>query len=86
MVLVAVGERHEGLLKRLSRNEVAGCLSGITRRCRHSKSSRRHKSVPVSGGLNASNSCSTGNPWSKKVDSKVHKFDGFSHGVGILLL
>ena len=26
MVLVAVGERHEGLQTRLPRNEVAGCL------------------------------------------------------------
>ena len=70
VVLVAVGERHESLQKRLLRNEVAGCLSGITHRYRHSKSQRWHKGVPVSGGLHASNSCSTGNPWSKRVDSK----------------
>ena len=38
VVLVAVGERHESLQKMLSRNEVAGCLSGTARRCRHSKS------------------------------------------------
>ena len=34
------------------------------------------------GGLNVSNSYSTGNPWSKRVDSR----DGFSHGVVMLLL
>ena len=38
VVLVAVGERHECLQIILSRNEVAGCLSAIARRCRHSKS------------------------------------------------
>ena len=38
VVLVFVGERHESLQKWLPRNEVAGCLSGITRCCRHSKS------------------------------------------------
>ena len=38
VVLVAVGEMHEGLQKRLPRNEVAGCLSGIAHRRRHSKS------------------------------------------------
>ena len=37
MVLV-VGERHESLQRMLPRNEVAGCLSGFARRCRHSKS------------------------------------------------
>ena len=67
--------------------EWSSWMSGrITHRCRHSKSQRRHKSVPVSSGLNASNSCSTGNPWSKRVDSKLHKLDGFPHGVVILLL
>ena len=66
MVLVVEGERHE----MLSRNEVAGCLSEIAHRCRHSKGERQHKGVPVSGRLSASNSCSTGNPWSKRVDSK----------------
>ena len=38
VVLVAVGERHESLQRRLPRNEVAGCLSKIACRCRHSKS------------------------------------------------
>ncbi len=38
VILVAVGETHEGPQKRLSRNEVAGCLSVIMRRCRYSKS------------------------------------------------
>ena len=37
VVLVAAGERREGLQKRLSGNEVAECLSAITRRSRHSK-------------------------------------------------
>ena len=36
-VMVTVGERHEGLQKRLSRNEVAECQSEIMRRCRYSK-------------------------------------------------
>ena len=38
VVLVSVEERHECLQKRLFMNEVAGCLSVIMRRCRHSKS------------------------------------------------
>ena len=29
VVLVAVGERHESLLRRFPRNEVAGCLSEL---------------------------------------------------------
>ena len=33
VVLVVVGERHESLQKMLPRNEVAGYLSEITRRC-----------------------------------------------------
>ena len=49
---------------------VAGCLSGIACHCRHRKSERWHKGVPVSGGLRACNSCSTGNPWSKRLDSR----------------
>ena len=48
--------------KMLFRNEVARCLSEITRRCRYSKSYRRHIGVPVSGRLNASNLYSTGKP------------------------
>ena len=86
MVLVAVGERHKGLQKRLSRNDVTECLSRIICRCRHSKSKRRHKSVPVSGRITTSNLCSTGNPWSKRIDLRVHKLDGFPLGVMVLLL
>ena len=33
VVLVAVGERHENVLIMLPRNELAGCLSKIARRC-----------------------------------------------------
>ena len=36
VVLVVVGERHESLQRRLPRNEVAGYLSEIARRCGHS--------------------------------------------------
>ena len=43
----AVGERNEGSPKRLNRNEVSECQ-------------RRHKSVPVSGGINTSNLYSAG--------------------------
>ena len=38
VVLAVVGEWHESLQIMLPRNEVAGCLSVIVRRCRHSKS------------------------------------------------
>ena len=37
VVLVVVGERHESLQKMLPMNEVGGCLSESTRRCRHSQ-------------------------------------------------
>ena len=79
--MFAVGERQESLQKMLPSNEVAGYLSGIAHHW-HSKSWRRHKGVPVCGGLRASNSCSTGDPWSKRVNSK----DRFPRGVVILLL
>ena len=59
--------------KKFSRNEVTECQ-------------RWHKSVPVSGGINTSNLYSTGSLWSRKVDSKIHKLDGFPHGVMVLLL
>ena len=63
--------RREACLKKiLPRDEVAGCLSGIVHRCRHSKSWRRLEGVPVCGVLNSSNSYSTGNPWSKRIDSR----------------
>ena len=57
VALLVVGERHESLQKMLPRNEVAGCLSVIARRGRHSESLRRKEGVPVCGGLHASNSC-----------------------------
>ena len=65
---------------------VAECLSGILDRCRHNQFWRWRKVVPVWGGLNLSNSYSTGNPWSKRIDSRGHKLDGFAHGVVMLLL
>ena len=37
-------------------------------------------------GINSSNSYSTGNLWSRRVDSKVHELDGSPHGVVILLI
>ena len=66
MVLVVVGESHESLQKMLARNEVAGCLSDL----RVAVDIAKVRGVPVSGGLHASNSCSTGNPSSKRVDSR----------------
>ena len=49
---------------------MAGCRSGILRRNRHSQSWRRLRVVPVWDGLNPSNSYSTGNLWSKRIDTK----------------
>ena len=46
---------------------------------------RGDTSVPVSGGINTSDLYSTGRLWSRRVDSKVHKLDGFPHGVMVLL-
>ena len=57
-------------------------LSGI----KVAESQRQHKSVPVNGGMNTSNLYSTGSLWSRRVDSKVHKLDGFPHGLMVLLL
>ena len=54
VVLVAGGERHEGLRK-VVQNEVAEYLSEITRRCRHSKVRGDIKVFPVSGGIITSN-------------------------------
>ena len=54
----------------LPRDEMAGCRRGIFRRSRHSQSWRRLWVVPVWGGLNSSNLYSTGNPWSKRLDSR----------------
>ena len=71
VVLVVWGEKRECLQKRLYRDEVARCLSRILRRSRQSQSWRRLKVVPVCGILNSSNSYSTGNPWSKRIDSRV---------------
>ena len=81
---IAAGERI--ISHRIRRNEIAECLNEITHRCRHSNSQRRHKSVPISGGINTSKLYSTGNLWSRRVDSRVHKLDGFPHGVMVLLL
>ena len=39
------------------------------------------KSFPLNGGINTSNLYPIGNPWSKRLDSRVHKLDGFSHDV-----
>ena len=74
------------IFHRVGRNEIAECLSRITHRCRYSKSERRHKSVPVGNGINTSNSYSTANLWSRRVDSRVHELYGFPHGVMVLLL
>ena len=68
VVLVVWGEKREFLQKMLSRDEVAGCRSGILRR--HSQSWWGLKVVPVSGILNSSNSYSTGNPWSIRIGSR----------------
>ena len=80
MVLVAVRARHESLQIMLARNEVAGCLSDLRVAVDMAK---------VRGDMKvflcvASNSCSSGNSWSKTQE--VHKLDGFPHGVVILLL
>ena len=64
------GEKRECLQKMLSRDEVAGCRRGILHRSRHSQSWRGLKVVPVCGILNSSNSYSTGNPWSKRLNSR----------------
>ena len=37
-------------------------------------------------GINSSNSYSTGNLWSRRVDSKVHELDDSPHGAMALLL
>ena len=52
------------------RGEVAWCRSGILHRSRHSQYWRRLRVVPVCGVLNLSNSYSTGNPWSKRIDAR----------------
>ena len=62
--------REACLQKMLPRDEVAGCQSEILHRSRHSQSWRRLKVVPVCGVLNSSNSYSTGNPWSMRIDSR----------------
>ena len=70
VVLVIWGEKRECLQKMLPRDEVAGCLSEILHRSRHSQSWRRLKVVSVYDVLNSSNSYSTGNPWSTRIDSR----------------
>ena len=40
----------------------------------------------MSGGINTSDLYSTMSLWSRRVDSTVHKLDGFPHGVMFLLL
>ena len=74
------GEKRECLSKVLPRDEVAGCRSRILHRSRHRQYWRWLKVVPECGVLNSSNSYSTWNPWSKRIDARVHKLDGFPHG------
>ena len=70
VILVVWGEKCECLQKMLSRDEVAEYLSGILRCSWHSQRWRQLKVVPVCGVLNLSNSYSTGNPWSMRIDSR----------------
>ena len=53
---------------------------GIRHRSRHSQFWGWRKVVPVCGGLNLSNSYSTGNSWSKRNRRQgIHKLDRFPH-------
>ena len=70
MVLVVWGEKCECLQKMLPRDEVAGCLSVLCIAVDIAKVRGENEGVPVCGGLNSSNSYSTGNPWSMRIDSK----------------
>ena len=47
---------------------------------------RRNEIAECLSGINLCNLYSTGNLWSRKVDSKVHELDSSPHGVVILLL
>ena len=67
------GRKCECLQKMLPWDEVAGCRSRTLHRSQHSKYWRRLKVVPVCGVLNLSNSYSTGNPWSKRIDARGPK-------------
>ena len=80
MVLVVVGEKRECLQKMLPRDEVAGCLCEFLRVA--VDIAKVGGDLKVCGGLNASNSYLTGNPWTQEV----HKLDGFPHGVVMRLL
>ena len=64
------GEKRECLQKMLPWDEVDGRRSGILHLSRHSQYWRQLKVVPVCGVLNSSNSYSTGNPWSKRIDAR----------------
>ena len=70
VVLVVWGEKRKCLQKMLPKDAVTGCRSGILRGGRHSQSWRGLKVVPLCGVLNSSNSYSTGNPWSKRIDAR----------------
>ena len=72
------GEKRECLQKMLPRDEVAGCRSRILHRSRHSQFWGWRKVVPVCGVLNSSNSYSTGNPWSKRIDARGPQIRWFS--------
>ena len=46
---------------------------------------RRNEIAKCLNGINSSNSYLTGNLWSRRVDSNVHKLNGSPHSVVILL-